>query len=162
MVEVPLGNVFKDVLMLFVDDLFDCVSQCGAVKEICVVCAPRGQDLPRPIDDGFNVMGARSLVLCLDKERQTIVFDGGVLSGHCLNFVLRTSSVTRSPADGYLFPAHSVRKFERREHSPYFVVRGTGFLCFIFFVAREEEDKKARGFDRLNVIDKVMQGGIIG
>lgn len=107
-------------------------------------------------------MGARSLVLCLDKERQTIVFDGGVLSGHCLNFILWTPSVTKSPSDRYLFPALSVRKFERREHSPYFVAGGTEFLCFIFLIAREEESKKERGFDRLNVIDKVMQGGIIG
>lgn len=138
-VESSLGNVFKNVLMLLVDDLFDCISQRGAVQEICIVCSPRSKDLPRFINDGFDAMGTRPLVLCLDMEHQTIVFDGCVLSRHCLNFIQWTSLVARYPAADYIFPVPSVREFERIEDSPYFVAGGTGFLCFIFLVAREGE-----------------------
>lgn len=142
-VEGPLGNVSENVLMLFIDDLFDRLRQCGAVQEICVVGSPRGQDLPRFINDGFNAMGTRPLVLCLDMEHQTIVLDVCVLSRHCLNFILWTSFIARYPAGDYIILALSVRKFERTEQSLYFVAGGAEFLCFIFLVAREGEGKRA-------------------
>lgn len=36
------------------------------------------------------------------------------------------------------------------------------FLCFIFSMGLVREPGRAREFNRLIIIDKVMQGGIIG
>lgn len=36
------------------------------------------------------------------------------------------------------------------------------FLCFIFSMGLVREPSRAREFNRLIIIDKVMQGGIIG
>lgn len=98
MVEGPIGDVFENAHMLFVEDLCDGISQGGAVQETCVVCPAGCQNFSRSIDDGFHAVGARALILCLDVEHQTVVFDVCVISGHCLNFILRTSLMARCPA----------------------------------------------------------------
>lgn len=68
MIESPLGDIFENALMLFIDDLVDLVIQGGAVQEIYVVCSSRRQNFPRFIDDGFDILSAGSQVLRLDME----------------------------------------------------------------------------------------------
>jgi len=85
-VEGPLGDIFENALMLFIDDLVDLVIQGSAVQEIRVVCSSRRQNFPRFIDDGFDILSVGSLVLRLDMKHQALVFNVCVISGHCLQF----------------------------------------------------------------------------
>lgn len=82
--------------------------------------------------------------------------------GIVLNFSLWLSSMARCPINYRVSLVISVRPFEKINHSPCFVVGSARFLCFIFpkFVVRETV--RSRGFNGLIIIDKVMQGGIIG
>lgn len=86
MVESPIGDVFKNTLMLFIDDFVDLVIQGGAVQELSVVRSSRRQNFARFIDDGFDILGDGPLVLRLDMEHHTLVFYVSVISGHCPKF----------------------------------------------------------------------------
>jgi hypothetical protein len=85
-VEGPLGDVFENAFVLLIDDLVDLVKQGGAVQELGVVRSSRRHNFTRFIDDGFDVLCTGALVLRLDMEHHTLVFDVGVVSGHCLQF----------------------------------------------------------------------------
>ncbi len=86
MIESPLGDIYENALMLFIDDLVDLVVQGGAVQEIRVVCSARRENFPRFIDDGFDILSAGPLVLRLDMEHQALVFNVCIISGHCSLF----------------------------------------------------------------------------
>ena len=70
--------------------------------------------------------------------------------------------MARCPQDYRISLIISVWPFEKIKHSPCFVGGSAVFLCFIFPKWREGEAVRSRESNGLIIIDKVMQGGIIG
>lgn len=70
--------------------------------------------------------------------------------------------MARCPMDYCTSFVLTVRQLNKRKHSPCFVGGSAMFLCFIFSMGLVREPGRAREFNRLIIIDKVMQGGIIG
>jgi len=70
--------------------------------------------------------------------------------------------MARCPQDYRISLIISVWPFEKIKHSLCFVGGSAIFLCFIFPKWREGEAARSRGSNRLIIIDKVMQGVIIG
>lgn len=70
--------------------------------------------------------------------------------------------MARYPMDYCASLVFTMRQLNKRKHSPYFVGGSAVFLCFIFSMGLVKVPGRARESNRLIIIDKVMQGGIIG
>ena len=77
-VKVAVGDFFEDGAVLLLDDFADLVMQGGAAEKGGVVSSPRRENFAGSIDDGFHVMGACALILCLNVECRSLMFDFGI------------------------------------------------------------------------------------
>ena len=82
-VVLAVGDLLDDGLVLVLHHLGDHLFEVRAVEEGGVEGLFGRQELARPVDQGFHVMGAQALVLGLDMELAPLVIEPGIeAAGH--------------------------------------------------------------------------------